>query len=207
MVRILATLLAADAGTARINGFDVAARAAGVRASISPTGQFAAVDEILTGRENRHAPPPRHRDEPDREPAGRVPRRAGDRARPGGRIEVWHAVRTLAEGGTTVLLTTQYLDEAEQLADRIAILHEGRIIVDGTLAELTDLQSGIFERFQSMPIARSGVLWAHVPTSLLATMTSVVLAVETDPRVTRLLALMRERGWARWTRLERLSQP
>jgi ABC-2 type transport system ATP-binding protein len=58
---------------------------------------------------------------------------------PQGRIEVWQAVKALADGGTTVLLTTQYLDEAEQLADRIAILHEGRIIVDGTLAELKQL--------------------------------------------------------------------
>ena len=58
---------------------------------------------------------------------------------PEGRIEVWQAVQQLAEGGTTVLLTTQYLDEAEHLADRIAILHEGRIIVNGTLAELKQL--------------------------------------------------------------------
>jgi ABC-2 type transport system ATP-binding protein len=58
---------------------------------------------------------------------------------PQGRIEVWQAVKKLAEEGTTVLLTTQYLDEAEQLADRIAILHEGRIKVNGTLAELKQL--------------------------------------------------------------------
>jgi ABC-2 type transport system ATP-binding protein len=58
---------------------------------------------------------------------------------PQGRIEVWDAVKELAGKGTTVLLTTQYLDEAEQLADRIAILHEGRIIVNGTLAELKQL--------------------------------------------------------------------
>jgi ABC-2 type transport system ATP-binding protein len=58
---------------------------------------------------------------------------------PQGRIEVWQAVKELAEHGTTVLLTTQYLDEAEQLADRIAILHEGRIIVNGTLTELKQL--------------------------------------------------------------------
>jgi len=58
---------------------------------------------------------------------------------PQARIEVWHAVKELADQGTTVLLTTQYLDEAEQLADRIAILHEGRILVDGTLAELKQL--------------------------------------------------------------------
>ena len=230
---------------------------------------------------------------------------------PEARIEVWQAVKELAEGGTTVLLTTQYLDEAEQLADRIAILHQGRIIVNGTLAELkqllppakveyvekqpsledvffavvghareddkgdadkgsrpqdqvtevrntmathffgdtavltgrtmrhvtrspdtiittaimpiaimllfvyvfggaidtgsvsyvnymlpgillitiasgisytafrlfTDMQGGIFERFQSMPIARSGVLWAHVLTSLVANVISLVVVV------------------------------
>jgi ABC-2 type transport system ATP-binding protein len=58
---------------------------------------------------------------------------------PQGRLEVWRTVRTLAEHGTTVLLTTQHLDEAEQLADRVAILHGGRIIVDGTVAELKAL--------------------------------------------------------------------
>ena len=148
-----------------------------MRESISLTGQFAAVDEILTGQENLvlvaqlrhlknpgkiadellarfsltdaaarggdvlgwHAPPPRHRDEPGRESAGHLPRRADDRARPPGRLEVWQSVKELAGRGTTVLLTTQYLDEAEQLADRIAILHEGRIIVNGTLAELKQL--------------------------------------------------------------------
>ncbi|MGA7913421.1 MAG: AAA family ATPase, partial [Candidatus Dormiibacterota bacterium] len=58
---------------------------------------------------------------------------------PEARIEVWHAVKELARQGTTVLLTTQYLDEAEQLADRIAILHDGRIVVNGSLAELKEL--------------------------------------------------------------------
>ncbi len=58
---------------------------------------------------------------------------------PEGRIEVWNTVRRLADSGTTVLLTTQYLEEAEKLADRIAILHEGRIVVNGTLAEIKDL--------------------------------------------------------------------
>jgi ABC-2 type transport system ATP-binding protein len=58
---------------------------------------------------------------------------------PHGRLEVWQSVRELAHAGTSVLLTTQYLDEAEQLADRIAILHEGRILVNGTLAELKAL--------------------------------------------------------------------
>ena len=178
VVRILATLLRADAGSAAVAGFDVAAQAGDVRESISLTGQFAAVDEILTGRENLvlvarlrhlpdagriadallarfqltdaadrkvstysggHAPPPRHRDEPDRRPAGGLPRRADHRARPRGAPGGVAAVRDLAASGTTVLLTTQYLDEAEQLADRIAILHDGRIIENGTLAELKAL--------------------------------------------------------------------
>jgi ABC-2 type transport system ATP-binding protein len=178
LVRILATLLRADAGTARVNGFDVATEAAGVRGSISLTGQFAAVDGILTGRENlvliarlRRLPQPGAiADELLRrfsltEAGGRRAatysggmRRRLDLAMslignppvifldepttgldPEARLEVWAAVKELARGGTTVLLTTQYLEEAEQLADRIAILHQGRIIVDGTLAELKRL--------------------------------------------------------------------
>jgi len=178
LVKILSTLLKSDTGTARVNGFDVAARAADVRESISLTGQFAAVDEILSGRENlvlvarlRHLKDPGAiADDLLRRLSltGAGTRRAatysgGMRRRldiamslignppvifldeptagldPEARIEVWQAVRELAEGGTTVLLTTQYLDEAEQLADRIAILHQGQIIVNGTLAELKRL--------------------------------------------------------------------
>ena len=178
VVKILATLLKADAGTAGVHGFDVATQAADVRESISLTGQFAAVDEILSGRENLVLIARlRHLDNPggiaddllDRfsltdAGARKVSTYSGGMRRrldiamslvgnppvifldepttgldPQGRIEVWQAVRDLAGRGTTVLLTTQYLDEAEQLADRIAILHEGRIIVNGTLAELKQL--------------------------------------------------------------------
>jgi ABC-2 type transport system ATP-binding protein len=178
VVKILSTLLAADAGTARVNGFDVATRGADVRESISLTGQFAAVDEILSGRENLVLIARlRHLKDPGTIADGLLRRfsltEAGTRRAatysggmrrrldiamslignppvifldeptagldPQGRIEVWQAVKELADGGTTVLLTTQYLDEAEQLADRIAILHQGRIIVNGTLAELKQL--------------------------------------------------------------------
>lgn len=178
VVKILSTLLRADTGTARVNGFDVATRAADVRESISLTGQFAAVDEILSGRENlvlvarlRHLKDPgaiaddllrrfslteagtrrsatysggmRRRLDIAMSLIGNPPVIFLDEPTAGldpeARIEVWQAVKELAEGGTTVLLTTQYLDEAEQLADRIAILHQGRIIVNGTLAELRQL--------------------------------------------------------------------
>ena len=177
-VRILATLLKADAGTATVNGFDVATQPADVRESISLTGQFAAVDEILTGRENLVLVAKlRHVDDPGDVADGLLARfsltdagsrrvatySGGMRRRldiamslignppvvfldepttgldPEARLEVWQAVKELAASGRTVLLTTQYLDEAEQLADRIAILHEGRIIANGTLAELKAL--------------------------------------------------------------------
>ncbi len=178
LVRILATLLKADAGEARVAGFAVAAQPARVRESISLTGQFAAVDEMLTGRENlvlvarlRHVEDPGvvadallERFELVDAAARRAATYSGGMRRrldiamsligdpsvvfldepttgldPEARIEVWRAVKELRAKGTTVLLTTQHLEEAEQLADRIAILHEGRIIADGTLAELTAL--------------------------------------------------------------------
>jgi ABC-2 type transport system ATP-binding protein len=178
VIKILSTLLKPDTGTATVAGFEVAAHPADVRASISLTGQFAAVDEILTGRENLilMARLRRVKDAGQRADdllarfqlidaaKRRVATYSGGMRRrldiamslignppvifldepttgldPQGRIEVWNSVKELAGQGTTVLLTTQYLDEAEQLADRIAILHQGRIIANGTLAELKRL--------------------------------------------------------------------
>jgi len=178
VIKILSTLLAKDAGSAEVAGFDISTQPQSVRESISLTGQFAAVDEILTGRENLVLIAQlRHLKNPGKIADGLLARfslteaggrRAGTysggmRRRldiamslignppvifldepttgldPQARLEVWQTVKELAAGGTTVLLTTQYLDEAEQLADRIAILHQGRIIVNGTLAELKQL--------------------------------------------------------------------
>ncbi len=175
IVKILSTLLKQDSGHVTVNGLDVTSMPDQVRQSISLTGQFAAVDEVLTGRENlmmiarlRHLNNPRQEAEDLLNRFGltdAADRRAstysgGMRRRldiamslvgksplifldepttgldPEARIEVWKMVKELASSGTTVLLTTQYLEEAEQLADRIAILHQGRIILSGTLVEL-----------------------------------------------------------------------
>jgi len=177
-VKILSTLLKADGGTAVVNGYNVATQPAKVRESISLTGQSAAVDDILTGRENLVLVAQlRHLEDPGgiaddllarfdlTDAAGRrVATYSGGMRRrldiamtlighppvlfldepttgldPQSRIEVWRTVHELAVQGTTVLLTTQYLDEAERLADRIAVLHEGRVIANGTLAELKQL--------------------------------------------------------------------
>ena len=178
MVNILSTLLAPDSGRAGVCGFDTQNQAERVREKISLTGQFAAVDGILTGRENlvlvarlRAVPRPaqvaaRLLEQFGLSSAGdkRVDTYSGGMARrldiamslvgtpavlildepttgldPQGRLDVWRTIRMLADEGTTILLTTQYLDEAEHLADRIAILHEGRIIAEGTLQELKAL--------------------------------------------------------------------
>lgn len=178
IVRILSTLLRPDAGTATVNGFDVTTQPLQVRESISLTGQFAAVDEILSGRENlvliaklRHlgdtgqvADELLARFNLADAASRKVSTYSGGMRRrldiamsligqpkvifldepttgldPEGRIEVWQVIQELAKQGTTVLLTTQHLEEAEKLADRIAILHQGRIIANGTLAELKQL--------------------------------------------------------------------
>ncbi len=178
IVRILTTLLKPDDGTAHVNGFDVLSQSARVRESISLTGQFAAVDGILTGRENlimiaelRHVKSADKVADDLLERFGladaakrRVSAYSGGMRRrldiamsligappiifldepttsldPEARIEVWQVIQNLATSGTTVFLTTQYLDEAEKFADQIAILHEGTIIVSGTMEELRKL--------------------------------------------------------------------
>jgi ABC-2 type transport system ATP-binding protein len=183
MVRILATLLEPDRGEIRVAGHDVIREADGVRDAIGVTGQFAAVDDLLTGRENlalmadlnrlARAEAKRRIDELlERfdliEAADRIAmtysggmRRRLDLAMtligspqvifldepttgldPRSRRTMWDIVRTLVDDGTTVFLTTQYLDEADRLADRIAILDRGRLIAQGTTEELKRLIPG-----------------------------------------------------------------
>jgi ABC-2 type transport system ATP-binding protein len=176
-IRMLATLLVPDAGSATVLGHDLVRNADAVRARVSLTGQFASVDEDLTGRENlvflarllgydRAGARRRSAQLLDAfglaDAAGRSVKSysGGMRRRldvaaslvvtpdvlfldepttgldPRSRDQVWHIVRSLAAGGTTVLLTTQYLDEADRLAGRIAVMDRGVVIAEGTPAEL-----------------------------------------------------------------------
>jgi ABC-2 type transport system ATP-binding protein len=180
-INILTTLIRADGGTATVAGHDIAARPDKVRKEISLTGQFAAVDGRLTGRENllligdlRHVADSAQtatdllrrfglEEAADR----RVSTFSGGMRRrldiamsligspavifldeptsgfdPEARNEMWRTIRELAAGGTTVFLTTQYLDEADELADDIAVLHQGRIVASGTAGELKQLVPG-----------------------------------------------------------------
>ncbi len=178
MIKIMATLLKADTGGIVINGFDIEKNPVDIRSSISLTGQFAAIDEILTGRENlqmiaklRHLKNPNsiadeliNRFGMSEAADRRVSTYSGGMKRridiamslvgnpkiifldepttgldPEARLEVWKIVKELTNSGTTVFLTTQYLEEAEQLADKIAILHGGKIIALDTLEGLKKL--------------------------------------------------------------------
>lgn len=177
-INILTTLLKADAGTATVDGYPVDTKADEVRKHISLTGQFAAVDEVLTGRENlmligelRHIASPAKTaeqllaqfdltDAADRRTqtySGGMRRRLdiamsliGDPSvifldepttglDPQSRTMMWAQIKTLSRSGKTIFLTTQYLEEADQLADMIAILSTGKIIAEGTPAELKKL--------------------------------------------------------------------
>jgi oleandomycin transport system ATP-binding protein len=182
-VRILATLLTPDAGYARVCGYDVVRQAHQVRRQIGLTGQYASVDEALTGAENLiligrllGLPRPEARATARRLLADFHLDDAGDRAAktysggmrrrldlaaslvgrprvlfldepttgldPRGRTELWEVVRTMVTGGVTVLLTTQYLDEADALADEIAVVDHGRVIASGTPAQLKARMGG-----------------------------------------------------------------
>jgi ABC transporter DrrB family efflux protein len=183
LVRVLATLLTPDAGRAEVFGRDVVASAPAVRELLGLTGQFAAVDEILSGRENLVmfgrlfdlAPAEARQradellerfdlaeaaDRPARTYSGGMRRRLDlassllTRPRilfldepttgldPRSRNEIWSVVRELVREGTTLLLTTQYLEEADELADRIAVIDHGRVIADGTGNELKERIGG-----------------------------------------------------------------
>jgi ABC-2 type transport system ATP-binding protein len=176
-VRILSTLLRFDGGKAQVAGFDVVRQAARARSRIGLVGQYAAVDEVLSGRQNLvmfgrlfHLGKRRAQartdellerfdlveaaDRPTAKYSGGMRRRLDLAASlilapavlfldepttgldPRGRAEVWAAVRDLAAAGTTVLLTTQYLDEADQLADQISVLDQGKVIAEGTPEQL-----------------------------------------------------------------------
>jgi ABC-2 type transport system ATP-binding protein len=182
-VKILSTLLELDAGQASVAGFDVTTEARQVRENIGLVGQYAAVDEILTGRQNlvmfgrlNHLSSRQAQQRADelleqfaltdagQTPAGKLSggmRRRLDLAvslivsplvlfvdepttglDPAGRREVWAAIRSLVATGATVLLTTQYLEEADQLANRIAMLKAGRVIAEGTPDELKSALGG-----------------------------------------------------------------
>ena len=172
-VKILATLLKPDAGVATVNGFDVATQADDVRAQIGLTGQYAAVDEYLTGRENltlfgklfhldkryvkERASELLDRfsltdaaDRPIKTYSGGMRRRLDLAASlishpkvlfldepttgldPRSRLGMWEVIQQLVREGTTVLLTTQYLEEADQLASKIVVIDHGRVIAEGT---------------------------------------------------------------------------
>lgn len=198
LIKILSTLLKADGGSAVINGFDVESNGDRVRECISLTGQFAAVDEVLTGRENltligqlkRLSNLKRTVNEwlsfSRLEDAAnkRVAAYSGGMRRrldiamslmgnpdvlfldepttgldPQNRIAMWKLVKELAKKGTTVFLTTQYLEEAEYLADHIAVLHDGRILAEGTPKYLKERmpERGIQLTFQSERKAKTAI--------------------------------------------------
>jgi ABC-2 type transport system ATP-binding protein len=203
LVRILATLLAPDSGTAMVAGHDLATDPLGVRKVISLTGQYAAVDEVLTAEENlhmmaqlRHLPRKAARQRVEdllvefdlvEARSRRVGTFSGGMTRrldlaismierpellfldepttgldPRSREQVWGTVRRLVDDGVTILLTTQYLEEADQLADRIAVLDGGSIVAEGTAAELKSTIGGELLRIELADAASYARAVAHL---------------------------------------------
>jgi len=172
-VKILSTLISADGGQAQVAGHDVATSPDGVRAAIGVTGQFSAVDGLITGEENMLLMADLHHltrregrrlteaaDKPASTYSGGMKRRLDIAMTlvgspriifldepttgldPRSRHSMWQIIRELVTGGVTVFLTTQYLEEADELADRIAVLNNGRIAAEGTPEELKRLIPG-----------------------------------------------------------------
>jgi ABC-2 type transport system ATP-binding protein len=233
VINILTTLLDADDGVATVNGFDVAKQGAEVRESISLTGQFAAVDHLLTGRENliligglRHIANPARTAEVLLEQFGlaeaadrRTSTYSGGMRRkldialglvgdpsvifldeptagldPESRNMTWETIRSLADAGKTILLTTQYLEEADRLADTIAILSHGRIAAEGTPQALKSVlpQGQIDLRFaDATELAKAGVVLADRHPS--RSESALTLTISTDgsvAQVNRLFSLL-----------------
>jgi ABC-2 type transport system ATP-binding protein len=229
-INILTTLLKADGGNAVVDGNDVAVSAEKVRRQISLTGQFAAVDDLLTGRENleligdlRHvasskATAKKLLKQFDLEEAAdrRTSTYSGGMRRrldiamslignpsviffdepttgldPQSRNGMWETIKTLANSGTTVFLTTQYLEEADQLADKICILDQGKIVAEGTPAELKKLlpHGQVELTFQSQKeLDAASKLLAQYETA--RNDESITLAVTTDGTVAELTRLL-----------------
>ncbi|MFD4295489.1 ATP-binding cassette domain-containing protein [Rhodococcus sp. NPDC058505] len=242
-IRMLATLLDIDDGTARVLGHDVTREADTVRGKVALTGQFASLDEDLTGTENLVLlsrlygfSRPAARDRAAQllaafdlsDAAGRQVKNfsGGMRRRldiaasiivtpelifldepttgldPRSRNQVWEIVRALVAGGTTVLLTTQYLDEADQLADRIAVIDHGRVIAEGTTGELkASVGSGALHVRVADPARRdeaAAVLAGVLGVDITAEADAAALSARTDDpdRVAAALPALNEAGIA-----------
>jgi daunorubicin resistance ABC transporter ATP-binding subunit len=234
-VRILATILEPDAGQASVLGLDVVRKAEQVRAVIGLAGQYAAVDENLTGRENlrlvgqlahqpRPAIAPRAEELLDRfglqAAAGRPVRTysGGMRRRldlaaalvhrppvlfldepttgldPSGRSDLWALIGELVTGGTTVLLTTQYLEEADRLADNIVVINDGRIIAEGTPVELKASLGSTVVEIRVTDFADAERAAAHLrriaPTGVLDGGTLAVKVADKGPAVQEVIRLL-----------------
>ncbi len=230
IVKILTTLAAADGGRARVAGHDVGGEPDAVRAAIGVTGQFSAVDNLLSGRENlllmaalHHLSPARQRrrtaelldrfgladaaDKPAATYSGGMRRRldlamtlVGEPSvifldepttglDPRSRRAMWQLVRELVAGGVTVFLTTQYLEEADQLADRIAVLDRGRVVASGTAGELKRRIPGGHVRLRFADAAALAVASRALATTA-ADPDALVLQVPNDGSLCSLKALI-----------------